>query len=146
MGSGVCVLTATDGEMSVIVIVRVGWNTRRFGESVFLGGRGSGNGTTSASDVVLELGGRFEVRFLDGARRSSWSGLVHGERELHALDGAWTTIEIGLARTFFFCSALSDDVSGMVAPETRGFQLLDAPRWTQKKNFPVSAREEGDER
>jgi len=113
--------------MSVVVIVRVGRSRRRFGESVLLIGGGSGNGTTSACDVVLELSRRFEVRFLDGARRGGRSGLVYRESELHALDGAGTTIDIGLARTFFFCSALSDNVGGMVAPETRGFQLLDAP-------------------
>ena len=120
-GGGVCVSTGTDGEMSVIIIVRVGRSRRRVGGSVFLGGGGSGTGTISASDAVLELGRRFEVRFLDGTRRGCRSGLIYGKSELHALDGAGTAIEIGLARTFFFCCALSDDVSGMVALEPRGF-------------------------
>ena len=104
----------------------VGVCRRRFGEGVFLGGGGASNGTSSARDIILELSGRFEVRFLDGAGRSGRSGLIYGESELHALDGAGTTIDIGLARTFFFCSALSDNVGGMVALEARGFQLLNA--------------------
>jgi hypothetical protein len=118
-GSGICVVTAI-----VVVVVRVG---SRFGESVFLGGCGSSDRTNSASDVVLELGRGFEVWFLDGSRRSRRSGLVYGEGELHALDSAGATIDIGLAGTFFFCSALSDNIRGVVALETRGFELLNAP-------------------
>ena len=123
-GGGVCVVTG----VSVIVIVRVGG---RFGESIFLGGCGTGDRTNPASDVVLELGRGFEVWFLDGTRRSCRSGLVYGEGELHTLDGAGTTIDIGLAGTFFFCCALTDDVRRVVALETRGLELLDAPGLTE---------------
>lgn len=82
----------------------------RIGLGVFLGGSRPGGGTSSASDVVLELGGRFKIRFLYRDSRSGGCRLIDRERELHALDRTRAAIEVGLAETFFLCSALPDDV------------------------------------
>jgi hypothetical protein len=50
---GICILLATVGE-GVVVIVRIGIRDR-IELCVSLGGCGAGSGTTSASDVALEL-------------------------------------------------------------------------------------------
>ena len=76
---------------------------------VFLGGSGPGDGSASTGDIVLEFGRGLEVRLLYGGSGSGGCGLIDREGELHALDRAGTTIDVGLAGTFFLCRTLLDD-------------------------------------
>jgi hypothetical protein len=107
-----------------VVGVLVIWRIR---SGVFVGGRRPGDGTSSTSEIVLELSRRLETRFLYEDCRSGGCPLIYREGELHALDSTRAAIEVGLARTVFLCSALLDDVGWMVALETGGFQLFNAP-------------------
>ena len=103
-GNGVlCIPAVVLGVVGVYVISRIGLG-------VFLGGSRPGDGASSASDVVLELCRRFEIRFLHRDSRSGGRRLIDREGELHALDRARAAIEVSLAGTFLLCSALPDDV------------------------------------
>jgi hypothetical protein len=108
--------------VGVRVVVRIGKGRRsRIGECVFLGGTRPRDGTATARDIVLELGRGLEVGLLYGGSRSGGCGLIDREGELHALDRAGTTIDVGLARTFFLCRTLSDDVGRVITLETGCF-------------------------
>jgi hypothetical protein len=126
-GNGVlCIAWVVVGVVVVGVLVIC-----RIGLGVFLGGSRPGDGTRSASDVVLELSWGLEIRFLYRDGRGGGCRLIDRERELHALDRTRAAIEICLAGTFFLCSALPDDVCWMITLEAGRFQLFDAPgTWT----------------
>lgn len=84
-----------------------------------------GGGVATCGLVKLSRG--LQVWFLNRTRHGGRSGLVDAERELHALDGAWSTVDAGLAGAFFLSSALLDHIGGMVPFESGGFEFNNAP-------------------
>jgi hypothetical protein len=53
--------------------------------------------------------------------------LVNAERELHALDGAWSAVLASLAVALFLSSALLDHISGMVPFESGSLKFNNVP-------------------
>ena len=93
--------------------------------------RGSGLGLSSTRRgtrplVVLELGRRLEVRLLTRSRSGRHRWLVDAEAELHAVQRPGAVL-VGFALALPLESALLNDVGRMVALETGGLKLLDAP-------------------
>lgn len=85
------------------------------------------NGGGITTGRFVELGGGLQVRLLDRTGHSSGSGLVDAERELHALDGARSTVDAGLAAPFLLSSAQLNHIGGMVPFESGSFEFNNAP-------------------
>jgi hypothetical protein len=86
-----------------------------------------GDGGGSAARRLVKLSGGLEVWLLDRTRHGGRSGLVDAERELHALNSAWSAVEASLAVPFLLSSAQLDHIGGMVPFVPRSFKFSNAP-------------------
>lgn len=114
-------LAAPLGEGLVFVVAMI----RR--AVVHSGGRTSSR--ASALGCVPEFRGGLHVGLLCGdGGRDDGRGLVDGEGELHAVDGAGADVLAGLALALLLEGTLLEELSRVVALEVGRLELLDAPR------------------
>jgi hypothetical protein len=84
--------------------------------------------------VLVDLGSRFRIEFLDARAVLHWDWLVDTECELHTLDHTRFGVLACFTVAFLLGCALSYQVSRRVMFKVGSFKLLDAPKAVRRES------------